>query len=54
LRKLRRASKIRDPDGNWEIRNVTDKERQMLVDLRLVPKPIEIKNPRGRPKKKVA
>ena len=54
LRKLRRASKIRDPDGNWEIRKITDKERQLLVDLRLVPKPIEIKNPRGRPKKKVA
>lgn len=51
LRKLRRATKCRNSDGEWLLRKLTEKEVQVLQELGLLPRLIEIKNPRGRPKK---
>lgn len=51
MKKLRRASMVRDGKGVWLIRKITDKDRQILTDLGLMPRITEIKNPQGRPKK---
>lgn len=51
LKKLRRASMMMDAEGNWLIRKITDNDRQVLTDLGLIPRVIDVKNPRGRPRK---
>ncbi len=51
LKKLRRASMMMDASGNWMIRKITDSDRNILINLGLLPRIIDVKNPRGRPKK---
>ena len=51
LKKFRRASMMMDADRNWMIRKITDSDRNILIDLGLLPRIIDVKNPRGRPKK---
>ena len=53
LRKLRRATKIRNSDGEWELRKIAEKDVKVLMELGLIPVPEKIKRPRGRPKKAV-
>jgi len=52
LKKLKRVTKIRGPDGKWSIRKITEKEKDLMVELGVFPRLTEIKNPRGRPAKK--
>lgn len=51
MKKLRRASMVRDGQGQWLIRRITDNDRRILTDLGLMPRITEIRNPRGRPRK---
>lgn len=51
IKKLKRASMIRDDNGEWKIGRITSEDHQILIALGLVPCVAEIKNPRGRPKK---
>jgi len=51
LKKLRRASMMMDAGGDWMIRKITEADRKILTDLGLIPRIIDIKNPRGRPRK---
>ena len=48
---LDRAKKIR-MDGEWRLRRLSEKEAEILADLGLLQRPVPIKKPRGRPKKK--
>ncbi len=50
MKKLRRATMNKGPDTEWLIRKLTKKEREVLVELGLLPRLIDIKNPVGRPK----
>ena len=51
IKKLKRVSKIRDPNGQWAVREITDKEQALMTELGIFPKIIDVKNPRGRPRK---
>jgi len=53
LRKLRRATKIRNSDGKWELRKISEKDVNVLIELGLIPMPETVKKKRGRPKKVV-
>ncbi len=52
LRKLRRATMNKESsEGEWLLRKLTSNEKEILIELGLLPKIINIKNPVGRPKK---
>ncbi len=38
-------------EGEWLLRKLTANEKEILIELGLLPKIINIKNPVGRPKK---
>lgn len=50
IRRLRRATMIRGSDGEWHLRKITEKEVGVLAELGLIPRKIDVKRPRGRPK----
>lgn len=51
MKKLGRASMVRDGKGDWLIRRITETDREILTDLGLMPHITGIKNSRGRPRK---
>ncbi len=51
IKKLRRVSKIKGPDGQWAVRKITEKEQMLMVELGVFPQVITVKNSRGRPRK---
>lgn len=52
MKKLRRASMIRDGSGEWLLRKITGNDRQILTELGIIPRIIDVKNPVGRPRTK--
>lgn len=51
IKKLKRVSKIKGPDGQWAVREITDREQALMVELGIFPNVVTPKNPRGRPRK---
>ena len=52
MKVLERAKKVRI-DDEWKLTRLTVKDAEILTDLGLLPKIIVVKNPRGRPRKRV-
>ena len=52
MKVLERAKKVRI-DDEWELIRLTVKDTEILTDLGLLPKIITVKNPRGRPRKRL-
>ena len=52
MKVLERAKKVR-MDDEWKLIRLTVKDAEILTDLGLLPKIIVVKNPRGRPRKRV-
>ena len=52
MKVLERAKKVRIND-EWKLTRLTVKDAEILTDLGLLPKIIVVKNPRGRPRKRV-
>ena len=52
MKVLKRAKKVRI-DDEWKLIRLTVKDTEILTDLGLLSKIIVVKNPRGRPRKRV-
>ena len=52
MKVLERAKKVRI-DDEWKLIRLTVKDSEILTDLGLLPKIITVKNPRGRPRKRI-
>ena len=52
MKVLERAKKVRI-DDEWKLTRLTVKDAEILTDLGLLPKTIVVKNPSGRPRKRV-
>lgn len=51
MRILERAKKVRD-GTEWKLIRLTVKDSDILADLGLIPRLVQVRNPRGRPRKK--
>lgn len=51
MKKLKRVTKIKESDGTWTFRKITEKEKELITELGLIPRLVDVKNPVGRPRK---
>jgi len=51
MKKLKRVTKIKESDGTWTFRKITEGEKELITELGLMPRMVDVKNPVGRPRK---
>lgn len=51
MKKLKRVTKIKESNGKWTFRKITEKEKKLITELGLIPRLVDVKNPVGRPRK---